>query len=82
MGDIYVCRFSTPFEDRPLADHSVISHEAGHIFAAQPHFGDGLMAPGGGGYAEWFTNGEVRTMRTRIKEIRESVKSECEKTED
>ena len=81
-GDIYVCRFSTPFEDRPVADHSVISHEAGHIFAAQPHFGDGLMAKGGGHYAERLTNEEVKTMRTRIKEFRESVKSECEETED
>ncbi len=81
-GDIYVCRFNTPFADRPTADHSVISHEAGHIFAAQPHFGDGLMARGGGDYAERGTDEEVRTMRTRIKEFRESVESECEKTED
>lgn len=81
-GDIYVCRFRPPFEDRPLADQSIIAHEAGHIFAAQPHFGDGLMAPGGGDYAEWFTNEEVRTMRDRINGFRESVKSECEKTDE
>ena len=81
-GDICVCRFTTPFEDRPVADHSVISHEAGHIFAAQPHSGDELMAKGGGDHAGRLTNEEIKTMRTRIKEFRGSVNSECEETEE
>ncbi len=76
-GDIYVCRYKTPFADRHISDRAVIAHEAGHIFAAQPHFGDGLMAEGGGTYAYWFTDEELEAMRTRISEFRGSTKSEC-----
>ena len=76
-GDIYVCRYTTPFADRQISDRAVIAHEAGHIFAAQPHFGNGLMAEGGGTDANWFTDEELGAMRARIKEFRVSTEREC-----
>ena len=79
-GDIYFCRLTTPITVRKLSDYSIIAHEAAHIFAAQPHFGDGLMAKGGGKHAQWFTDEEVRTMRTRINNFRNSDDQKCEPT--
>ena len=76
-ADIYVCRLTTPFKDRQLSDRTIIAHETGHIFAAQPHFGDGLMADGGGTYAHWFTDEEIEAMRARMSEFRASIKPEC-----
>ena len=76
-GDIYLCRYTTPFADREISDRAVIAHEAAHIFAAQPHFGDGLMAEGGGTYAHWFTDEELQAMRAQISEYRISTQSEC-----
>ena len=75
-GDIYVCRYSTPFKDRQLSERTIIAHEVGHIFAGQPHFGNGLMALGGGTYADWFTDEEIEVMRSKIKEFRASIKPE------
>ena len=77
-GEIHVCRFTTPFKDRQLSDRSIIAHEAGHIFAALTHFGDGLMAKGGGDHADWFTDDDIKKMRTHIKDFRDSVKDECQ----
>ena len=76
-ADIYLCRLTTPFKDHELSDRTIIAHEAAHIFAAQPHFGDGLMAEGGGTYAHWFTAEEIKSMRDRINNFRTSVKPEC-----
>ena len=76
-GDIYVCKFTASFADRRLSDYSLVAHEAAHIFAAQPHFGDGLMAEGGGKYASRFTDEEFKAMRTRVNAFNTSTGPEC-----
>ena len=76
-GNIYLCRLTNPFADRDLSSRAVIAHESAHIFAAQPHFGDGLMAEGGGVYANEFTDEEMKLMRHRINEFWASVKPDC-----
>ena len=76
-GDIYVCRCTNPFADRNPSSRAIIAHESAHIFAAQPHFGDGLMAKGGGAYADELTDEEIQVMRARINGFWASVKSEC-----
>ena len=76
-GDIHVCWFENPFADREFSGRLVIAHETGHILAAQPHFGDGLMAEGGGEYATWFTDEELKAMRSRISEFHTEVSPRC-----
>ena len=76
-ADIYLCRFTTPFKDGQLSNRTIIAHEAAHIFAAQSHFGDGLMAEGGGTYAHWFTDEEIQSMRDRVNRFRASLDPEC-----
>ncbi len=75
-GDIYLCRFSNPLLRHKPSDRILISHEAAHIFAAQPHFGDGLMSAGGDD-DEWFTHDEIQVMHKRINQFRYSIRYEC-----
>ena len=71
-GDVHLCKFTTPLTGRRPADYSIVAHEVAHIFAAQPRFGDGLMAEGGNG-AERFTEHELDTMRNKINVFRYSI---------
>ena len=54
-------------------DDSLMPHEAAHIFAAQPHVGNGLMAHGGGNGADRFTEIEVESMRNKINAFHSSI---------
>ena len=72
-ADIHLCKFTTPLTGRRPADYSIVAHEVAHIFAAQPHFGDGLMSEGGGNGAERFTEHEIYTMRNMINVFRSSI---------
>ena len=77
QGDIYLCTFDNPSTERRIPKRSIIAHEAAHIFAAQPHFGDGLMAEGGGKYATWFTEEETRAMLAKVETFRREAGPEC-----
>ena len=77
QGDICLCAFDNPSTARRIPKRSIIAHEAAHIFAAQPHFGDGLMAEGGGKYATWFTEEETRAMLTKVETFRREAGPEC-----
>ena len=80
-GDIHICRFTTPFKTHPLSDYSLVAHEAAHILAAQPHFGEGLMAEAGGNGAPWFTQEEIRAMCDKINDFHRSAEvAEQDKT--
>ena len=72
-GDIHICRFTTPFKKHPSSDYSIVAHEAAHILAAQAHFGEGLMAEGGGNGAPWFTQEEIRAMCDKINDFHRSA---------
>ena len=72
-GDIYICKFTTPLTGRRPSDYSLMAHEAAHIFAAQPHFGNGLMMEGGGNGADRFTEKEVDTMCNKIAAFHSSI---------
>ena len=76
-GDIHVCWFENPFADREFSGRLVIAHETAHILAAQPHFGDGLMAEGGGEYATWFTDEELNAMISQISDFHADVSPIC-----
>ena len=71
--DIYICKFTTPLTGRRPSDDSLMAHEAAHIFAAQPHVGNGLMAHGGGNGADQFTETEVESMRNKINAFHSSI---------
>ena len=76
-GDIYICRFPSPLTPRSLPDYAVFAHESAHIFAAQPHFGEGLMGPHGGKHSTQFAYHEIEVMRDRIGAFNTSVKTLC-----
>ena len=74
-GEIHICQFTTPFKDHPLIDdYSTITHETAHLLAAQPHFGTGLMAKGGGDGSPRLSKTEIQTMRHKIDAFHELVK--------
>ena len=74
-GEIHICQFTTPFKDHPLTDdYSTITHDTGHLLAAQPHFGTGLMAKGGGDGSPRLSKTEIKTMRHKIDTFHESVR--------
>ena len=74
-GDIYTCRFTSPFKDRPFTDYSVMAHETAHLLAAQPHFGSGLMGEGGGHGAFRFNETEIQIMCNRVRSFHQSVRA-------
>lgn len=74
-GGIDICQFTTPFKDNQLTDYSIMAHETAHVLAAQPHFGNGLMAEGGGDGSPWFSEYEIKTMLDKINAFHESVRS-------
>ena len=74
-GEIHICKFTTPFKDHPLIDdYSTMAHETAHLLAAQPHFGTGLMAKGGGDGSPRLSKAEIKTMRHRIDTFHNSVR--------
>ena len=72
-GEIYICGFKNPILKGKLNDYSMMAHETAHILAAQPHFGDGLMAEAGGNGADWFTEKEIESMCRKISSYRKSL---------
>ena len=74
-GDIYICRFTTPFKHHPTTDYSTMAHETAHLLAAQWHFGNGLMGEGGGDGSPWFSEIEIQVMCDKIKAYHESVRA-------
>ena len=78
-GEIFICGFKNPFIKNELNDYSIMAHETAHILAAQPHFGDGLMAEAGGNGAHWFTEEEIKSMCEKISDYRKSLKQAPQK---
>ena len=72
-GEIYICGFKNPLLKSKLDDYAIMAHETAHILAAQPHFGDGLMAEAGGNGADWFTEEEIKSMCEKISKFRKSL---------
>ena len=72
-GDISICKLTIQLTRRRPSDYSLMAHEAAHIFAAQPHFGNGLMGQGGGNGTDRFTDKEVETMRNKINASHSSI---------
>ena len=73
-GDIHLCKITTPIKFHPTSDYSTVAHETAHIFAAQVHFGNGLMGEGGGDGSPCFNETEIETMRKNINDFHESVR--------
>ena len=74
-GDIYICKFTTPFKDHPITDYSTMAHETAHLLAAQWHFGSGLMGKGGGDGSPCFSEKEIRMMCDKIETFHLSVRA-------
>lgn len=72
-ADIYICRFTPPW-NKKVTDHSLMAHEAAHVFAEKGHFGEGLMATGGGDGSLWFSKAEIKELCRKINEFHNSVK--------
>lgn len=78
-GEIHICGFKNPILKGKLNDYSIMAHETAHILAAQPHFGEGLMAEAGGNGAHWFTEDEIKSMCEKISDYRKSLKQAPQK---
>ena len=72
-ADIYICRFTPPWNKEIHTDYSVMAHEAAHVFAAIGHFGEGLMAEGGGNGSPWFSDADIKKLCEKITEFHNSV---------
>ena len=81
-GDIYTCKFTTPIKFHATTDYSTMAHETAHIFAAQVHYGNGLMGIGGGDGARWFNDEEIEMMCENINSLHESVKAMNDNSDD
>ena len=67
-ADIYICRFTPPW-NKKMTDHSIMAHEAAHIFAEKGHFGEGLMAKKRGDGSPWFSKAETKELCRKINEF-------------
>ena len=71
-ANIYICRFTFPWEKK-ITGYSLMAHEGAHVFADIGHFGEGLMATGGGDGSTWFNEEETKELCRRINEFNDSV---------
>ena len=72
-ADIYICRFTLPWNKKIHTDYSVMAHETAHVLAAIGHFGEGLMAKKGGDGPPWFSNADIKELCEKITEFHNSV---------
>ena len=75
VGDIHICKITTPYTWDRLPGYSLMAHETAHLLAAQEHIGNGLMAEGGGDGSRWFNDTEIQTMCDNIDSFHQSVRS-------
>ncbi len=82
VGDIHICRVTTPYTWDRLPEYSLMAHETAHLLAAQEHIGDGLMAEGGGDGSRWFNDSEIQAMCEKIDAFHRSARSTADHSID